>query len=323
MIARGRGFRHGGRSRVAVPALAGVSSALGKVCDSRRVVGRMMIRLSVLLSLAFWPHLGAAPIPAEAFRGGLAIGCQAYTFKEFSAFEAIAKTKESGGTLIEFYPGQKLKPDSAAGEMVSHNASDEVIRELKAECVRQQISPVNYGVVAASGAAEIHKIMEFAKTMGLYGVCTESTEWVAEWEKAAKEFDIHVAFHQHAGAMSNPGYKVWNPLYILGVVESRDLRLGACADLGHWCSSGLKPVDCLRILKGRIISVHLKDKSEMGSQGVVVPAGKGVVDVAACIAELKRQDFKGHFSLEHENDWDDSVPKIKESMDFTKAEWAK
>ena len=282
-----------------------------------------MICRTFLLSLAFWTHLAAAPIPDEAFRDGLAIGCQAYSFKEFSAFEAIAKTKESGGTLIEFYPGQKLKPDSLAGEIVSHNASDQVIRELKAECVRQQISPVNYGVVAASSGAEIRKIMEFAKTMGLYGVCTESTEWVAEWEKAAKEFDIHVAFHQHAGTMSKPDYKVWHPLYILGVVESRDPRLGACADLGHWCSSGLKPVDCLRILQGRIISVHLKDKSEMGNQAVVVPAGQGVVDVAACIAELKRQDFKGHFSIEHENDWNNSVPKIKESMDFTKAEWAK
>jgi sugar phosphate isomerase/epimerase len=138
-----------------------------------------------------------------------------------------------------------------------------------------------------------------------------------------KEFDIKVAFHEHGGSMSRPGYKVWHPLYILGVVESRDPRIGACADLGHWCTSELKPIECLRILKGRVISVHLKDKSEFGPKGVVVPAGKGVVDVAACVAELKKQNFKGHFSVEHENDWKDSVPKIKESIEFTKAEWAK
>ena len=279
------------------------------------------MRLNLLLALAFTANLTAVPIPEAAYQNGLAIGCQAYSFKEFSAFEAIAKTKEAGGTIIEFYPGQVLKPNSTA--VVSHNASDADIKTLKDECARQGIFPVNYGVVAANNATEIHKIMEFAKAMGLYSVCTESTELVADWEKAVKEFDIKVAFHEHGGSMAKPDYKVWHPLYILGVVESRDPRVGACADLGHWCTSGLKPIDCLRILKGRVISVHLKDKSEFGAKGVVVPAGQGVVDVAACIAELKQQNFKGHFSIEHENDWLDSVPKIKESVVFTRAEWAK
>ena len=280
-----------------------------------------IMRTSILLTLALAANLTAAPIPDAAFKDGLAIGCQAYSFKEFSAFEAIAKTKEAGGTTIEFYPGQALKPNSTS--VVSHNASAADIQALKDECKRQGIFPVNYGVVAANNTTEFHKIMEFAKTMGLYSVCTESTELVAEWEKAVKEFDIKVAFHEHGGSMSKPKYKVWHPLYILGVVESRDPRIGACADLGHWCTSGLKPIDCLRILDGHIISVHLKDKSEFGEKGVVVPAGKGVVDVPACIAELKKQNFKGHFSIEHENDWKDSVPKIKESVEFTKAEWAK
>lgn len=281
------------------------------------------MRPAILLTLALTVNLTAEPIPEAAFDNGLAIGCQAYSFKEFSAFEAIAKTAEAGGKIIEFYPGQKLRPDSAKEEAVSHNASEEVITALLAECKRQGVFPVNYGVVAARSAEEVRKIMAFAKKMGLYGVCTESTEQVAAWEAAAKEFDIKVAFHEHGGSMSKPEYKVWHPLYILGVVESRDPRLGACADLGHWCTSDLKPIDCLRILKGRVISVHLKDKSEMGPKGVVVPAGKGVVDVAACIAELKKQDFKGHFSIEHENDWKDSVPMIQESLEFTKAEWAK
>lgn len=282
-----------------------------------------MMRLTFLITLALAANLTAAPIPEEAYENGLAIGTQAYSFKEFSAFEAIAKTKEAGGKTIEFYPGQKLRPDSPAGEVVSHNASDEVVKALKDECARQGIFPVNYGVVAASNAAEIRKIMEFAKKMGLYSVCSESAEQVVEWEKAVKEFDIKVAFHEHGGSMSNPKYKVWHPLYIRGVVESRDPRIGACADLGHWCTSNLKPVECLRILSGHVISVHLKDKSEFGPKGVVVPAGQGIVDVAACIAELKKQGFKGHFSIEHENDWKSNVPQIKESVDFTKAEWAK
>jgi sugar phosphate isomerase/epimerase len=269
-----------------------------------------------LLALALTATLFATPIPDSLRQNGWFVGAQAYTFKEFSAFEAIAKTKEAGGNMIEFYPGQTLKPGSA--DKVGHTMSEAAMNELKAECTRQGVRPVNYGVVGANSPEEVNAIMAWAKKMELYSVCTESTEQVAAWEAAAKEFDMKVAFHEHGGSMSKPGYKVWNPLYILGVVESRDHRLGACADLGHWCTSNLKPVECLRILKGRVISVHLKDKATTGEAPVVV-AGQGVVDVAACLEELKNQKFDGHISIEHEADWKDSVPQVRANIDFVKA----
>src|ERR1051325_2565178 len=64
---------------------------------------------------------GAMPIPDEAKIGGFAVGCQAWTFNRFSAFEAIAKTAEAGGKCIEFYPGQKLSPEER-NERWAHNA---------------------------------------------------------------------------------------------------------------------------------------------------------------------------------------------------------
>jgi len=274
------------------------------------------IRYCSLLTLALAANLQADPIPENLRQNGWFIGAQAYTFKEFSAFEAIAKTKEAGGNMIEFYPGQTLKPGSQ--DKVSHTMSGSAMAELKAECARQGVRPVNYGVVGAKNAEEVRAIMSFAKQMELYSVCTEATEQIVAWEANAKEFDIKVAFHEHGGSMSNPKYKVWNPLYILGVVESRDARVGACADLGHWCTSNLKPVECLRILNGRIISVHLKDKAAFGNAPVVV-AGLGVVDVAGCLEELKKQNFDGHISIEHENDWKDSVPQVRADIDFIKA----
>ncbi|MEI6177603.1 MAG: sugar phosphate isomerase/epimerase [Verrucomicrobiota bacterium] len=269
-----------------------------------------------LLALTLVTGLNADPIPENLRQNGWFIGAQAYTFKEFSAFEAIAKTKEAGGNVIEFFPGQILKPGSK--DKVHHTMSEAAMNELKAECTRLGVHAVNYGVVAAANPEDVRAIMSFAKKMGLYSVCSESTEQIAAWEANAKEFDIKVAFHEHGGSMSKPGYKVWNPLYILGVVESRDTRVGACADLGHWCTSNLKPIECLRILKGRIISVHLKDKEKFGPSAVVV-AGKGVVDVAACLEELKNQKFDGHLSIEHENDWMDSVPQVRANVDFVKA----
>jgi sugar phosphate isomerase/epimerase len=274
------------------------------------------MRLTSLLALALIATLKADPLPEELRQNGWFIGCQAYTFNRFSAFEAIAKTKEAGGNLIEFYPGQILKPGSK--EKVNHSMSAEAMAELQAELKRQGVRAVNYGVVGANSPEEVGKIMAFAKKMGLYAVCTESTEQIVAWEKAAIEHDIKVAFHEHGGSMDKPKYKVWHPLYILGVVESRDKRVGACADIGHWATSNLKSVECLRILNGRIISVHLKDKEKFGPSPVVV-AGKGVVDVAACLEELKKQKFDGHISIEHEADWNDSVPQVKANIEFVKA----
>jgi sugar phosphate isomerase/epimerase len=261
-------------------------------------------------------NLHAAPIPENLRQNGWFIGVQAYTFKEFSAFEAIAKAKEAGANMIEFYPGQRLKPGST--NKVHHSMSEELMNELKAECARLGVRPVNYGVVGAQNADEVRAIMAFAKKMDLYAVCTESAEQIAAWEAAAKEFDIKVAIHEHGGSMSNPKYKVWHPLYVLGVVESRDPRVGACADLGHWCTSNLKPVECLRILNGRIISVHFKDKKDFGKAPVVV-AGEGVGDLAACLEELKKQKFDGHISIEHENDWMNSVPQVRTNVNFIKS----
>lgn len=275
-----------------------------------------LIRWIPLLAFAFAIDLRAEPIPEHLRQNGWFIGAQAYTFKEFSAFEAIAKTKEAGGNVIEFFPGQVLKPGSQ--EKVHHTMSETAMAELTAECARQGVRAVNYGVVGARNPEEVRSIMNFAKKMGLYAVCTESTEQIVAWEANAKEFDIKVAFHEHGGSMSNPKYKVWNPLYILGVVESRDPRVGACADLGHWCTSNLKPIECLRILNGRVISVHLKDKAAFGNAPVVV-AGTGVVDVAACLEELKKQKFDGHISIEHENDWKNNVPQVRTNIDFVKA----
>src|SRR6059036_4220491 len=64
-------------------------------------------------------------IPDEYKTGGFFIGCQAYTFNHFSVFEAIEKTAEAGGKVIEFYPGQKLTKEEPKTAW-DHRASEEI-----------------------------------------------------------------------------------------------------------------------------------------------------------------------------------------------------
>lgn len=270
--------------------------------------------LAILASALTSP--AANPIPDSYKISGFAVGCQAYTFNRFSLFEAIEKTDQAGGRIIEFYPGQKLSREEP-GIKFDHNSPDEVLAKVQAKLQQHKIKVVNYGVVGIPKAeAEARKIFEFAKKMGLYAVTTESLDAMDTIEKLVKEYDIKVGFHEHAKNPSRPDYKIWDPNYLASVLKDRDARIGACADTGHWASSGLKPVECLRILKGRIISSHLKDRAAIGSHLPDQVYGMGVSDVTGCLEELKAQGFDGNIAIEYENNWDHSVPDVAQCVGF-------
>ncbi len=261
-------------------------------------------------------------IPDEFKVNGWAIGCQAYTFNRFTAYEAIEKTAATGGKVIEFYPGQKLGKDE--GDLKVDHASpqvDAVVGKLQAKLKQHGLKAVNYGVVGIPNReAEARKVFEFAKKMGMIGVTTESADAINLIEKLAVEFDLSVSFHNHPGDMAHPNYKIWSPHYVAGLVEGRDRRLGACADTGHWTRSGIKPIEAIRILKGRITSSHLKDLNEFGKRDAHdLPYGTGVSGVKEVLDELKAQGFEGNISIEYEYNWDNSVPDVTKCIDFVKA----
>jgi len=265
------------------------------------------------------PPAFAEKIPDEYKTGGFALGCQAYTFNRFSVFEAIEKTAQAGGKVIEFFPGQKLSAEEPNVKW-DHNAADDVVEKVKAQLAKYHLKAVNYGVVGIpKDEAQARKIFEFAKKLGLYGITTESVDAIDTIEKLVKEYDIRVGFHDHPKRANDPSYKMWDPNYVLSVVKNRDRRIGSCADTGHWVRSGLKPVDCLRILKGRIISSHLKDLNEFGKlEAHDLPYGTGVSDVPAILEELKRQKFEGNISIEYEYAWDHSVPEVAQCIGFVR-----
>src|SRR5947209_20468696 len=126
-------------------------------------------------------------IPEEYKSGGYFVGCQAWTWNHFTVFEAIEKTAEAGGKVIEFFPGQKLSKEEPKVPW-DHNASEETIAKVKAKLAEHKIMAVNYGVVGIpKDEAGARKVFEFAKKMGLRAVTTESTDAIDTIEKMVKE----------------------------------------------------------------------------------------------------------------------------------------
>ena len=112
-------------------------------------------------------------------------------------------------------------------------------------------------------------------------------------DRLCKEYKINLAIHNHP----QPSHYAL-PESVLAVCEGHSTRIGSCADTGHWYRSGRNPIEGLQSLKGRIISLHFKD---LNTEKKDVPWGTGVLNAKGMLDELKRQDFKGVFSIEYES----------------------
>lgn len=273
-----------------------------------------------LVALLSAPVQGANSIPVEYRIGGFALGPQAWSFKNFTLYEAIEKTALSGARVIELGYRMKLSPDRP--DVVFNHESPEGDLELVKEKLRQHgIKAVSYGVVPIpTDEVGARKVFDFAKKMGLPIIITESENSIDMIEKMVREYDIKVGFHNHA-QRGNSNYKLWDPQHVRAFVQNRDARIGACADIGHWQTSGIKAIDGIKILQGRIISVHLKERSALGPGNHDVIFGTGISDLGGILAELRRQQFDGNIAIEYEYNWDDSVPDIAQCVGFVRG-WA-
>jgi len=73
-----------------------------------------------------------------------------------------------------------------------------------------------------------------------------------------------------------------------------------------------------------VYGVHLKDIVKFNdTQAEDTVVGKGVIDFTAIFQELKRQNFKGMLSIEHESNWYHSLPDVVETVRYYNDQVAK
>lgn len=266
-----------------------------------------MIAVAVLSSGMAMAQAAGAP---NAEKLGWRLACQAYSFNRFTFFEAVDKTASVGLKYIEAYPGQKLSPEKK-DVVFDHNSPADVRAEVKAKLAASGVKLANYGVVGLpADEAESRKVFDFAKDMGIETIVSEPEADAFDMiEKLVKEYGIKVALHNHP----KPS-RYWDPAKVAAAVEGRE-GIGACADTGHWMRSGIDPLAALQMLNGKIVSFHFKDLNEASKDAHDVPFGQGKANVKALLAELKKQNFQGVFSIEYEHNWDNSVPEIAQCVE--------
>lgn len=247
------------------------------------------------------------------------VAMQCWTYRSYTFFETLEKTKALGIDHVQAYPGQRLSEDLPAATVFNHKLSDEQIKLIKEKLDSLQMKIAAYGVVDSGRTeAEMRELFDFARKMGIGTIVTEPQDNdYPILENLVKEYNIRIAIHNHP----EPS-KYAYPGTALKYIKSADERIGVCADTGHWMRCGLKPVECLRLLQGRIVDVHLKDRSDFGTKNADdVPFGGGKADIKTLLAELTLQDFDGYLTIEYENEKEVLTPEpaIKKGLEYIKS----
>jgi sugar phosphate isomerase/epimerase len=267
--------------------------------------------------LALSPILANAQIEDSHRTGGFLLGVQAWTFNHYSAMEAVEKAAAVGAANIELFPGQAVG-DAFPGVTIGPDMSPAATDAFRAQLKKYNVNVVAYGVTGIDkDENSARKLFSWAKSLGIGIINTESVDSLDTIEKMVKEFDMKVGFHDHP-KNSDPNYRMWDPSYIYELVKNRDHRIGSCADTGHWVRSGIKPVDALKMLHGRVVASHLKDLNEFTPGAHDVPFGTGVSDVKAILDELHREGYRGTLSIEYEYDWTTSMPEVAQCIGFVR-----
>ena len=254
-------------------------------------------------------------LPMRASEALPGIVCSAYTFRKDTLFGAIEKAAQCGVSAIETYTNLPLSPDDPTR---IYALSDAQLKRLREHLARHGVSIVSCMGAVPKDEAKARVFFEAVKRLGARNIGTDSVDSLETIEKIIPDYDLTVAFHNHPANPLKPEYRNSDPHFMSALLKGRHERIGVCADTGHYASSGFVPLEAIKLLEGRIKSVHLKERSAIGERTPDQVYGTGVLRVAEMLAELRRQRFSGWLVIEYESNPENNVVEVQRCADFIK-----
>lgn len=239
-----------------------------------------------------------------SFAESFALGMAGYTFREFSVEQTIEMMKKTGITFLSVKDFHM--PMNSTKQQI-----DAVINKFK----NAGITVYTVGVVYMKSKEAVDQAFDYAKMAGVRMIVgAPDYELLPYVEKKVKEYDITLAIHNHGP--DNPLFP--NPSDIWHHVKNLDQRMGICIDIGHTMRDGADPAADIIKYGKRIYDVHIKDVTKSTKEGETVEIGRGIIDIPAVIAALRKINYSGKCSLEYEKDMKDPLAGIAESLGFFK-----
>ena len=245
---------------------------------------------------------------------GWRLGIEAYTFHKFTFFETIDKTADLGLSCVGGLSFQKVS--AAMPKNFDPDLTDAELEAVRLKLAERGVRLVTYYLQEIPDEEQAcRNIFEFGRKLGVETFMTEpKLEALERIDRFCNQYGIKVALHNH-DQKASPAY--WSPEAVLRACQGRSPLIGACADLGYWMRSGIDPVEGLRKLGDRLITLQMHDLHAPGPDGHDVPWGTGVGRSAEVFAEMRRLGQRPTLiGLEYSYDWYESLPKIEQCIRF-------
>lgn len=244
------------------------------------------------------PDPQPAPDVDECFNLGIA----GYTFAKFDldkTLETLKRTDVHYLCIKNFH--------------LPLESTDEEIAAFHAKLKDFDVIGYAVGPLYMNTKEETDKIFEYAKRVGVNTIVGVPTYDLLPYvDEKVKEYDMKFAIHLHGPDINKfpDADDVWEN------TKNLDKRIGMCLDIGHDRRNGKDPVADLEKYHSRVFDVHLKDVTGASKQGYSVEVGRGILDIPAFVKMLRKVNYTGVVSLEHERNMNDPFMGIAESIGY-------
>jgi len=267
------------------------------------------LRLSggALASLALWrgSRAGGATQPEPPHPGSpilFHLGLASYTCRKLDLDKTLAVTRRVGLDRIclkSFHLPLDATPDA--------------ITALAEKVKAAGIALYGGGVITMKTEREVTHAFDYAKTAGMTLITAAPTpEILPVVDEKIKTYDIQVAIHNHG-----PGDRFFpTPESVYEKVHGLDPRIGLCIDIGHTVRVGADLVGSVRRCADRLFDLHIKDVTAATPEGKGTPLGRGIIDIPGLVRTLIEVKFKGVAAFEYEEQPDDPLPGLAESVGY-------
>ena len=287
----------------------------------------MIRRLPWFVALSFFAivscnssgHSGESDNTAVSDAPKWDLGIALWTFHTVDFPTSLAQVDSCGVKFIEpntFHATGKELNDTLLGQL-----SEAGINKLKTYVSDHGLEVGSLYLGGGKTVGAWKRDFEKAKQLNVRFVTAEPpVDMWDEVDSLAGVYGLNVAIHEHWKGVS----AYWHPDSVLAAIKDHP-HFYACADLGHWPKSGIKPIDAVKKLEGRILGVHLKDIAAYNDPKLQdVRVGTGVVDFPAIFKELKRQNFSGIIYIERDSqEVHSNVPSVIETVKYYNEEMKK
>ena len=248
------------------------------------------------LSIAFGPVASGAPAPnpypdrsvrpdqaqirtSVGHLMGWQVGISSTVFRTLTFTEAAALADALGLPSIEGNSTQKVSPD--VDKNLDWNLSADDMNTVKTRLGELRLKMTAYRVDSIpSDEASAGKLFAFAKELGVQIIVTKAMpSSLSSIDKMAGDNGVDVAIAVDG-----------DPKPVMAAIDSLSPHVGVSVDFANWIEHGIRPVDGLAEIKGRLMAVRMRDRDRLGENGRDVLLGTGVADAQKFLFEVAKQE---------------------------------